>query len=243
MLHGRRDLDLVVLPELWGVGYFAFDRHAEEAEPLEGPTVEWGREIARNIDAWVHVGSFIESAGAGRCRNTAALIAPDGELAHSYSKIHVFGYQSLEAELLEPGDRLGLSASPIGMLASRTCYDLRFPELWRGLIDAGADAVAVPAAWPAVRLRHWQLLTSARAVEEQIFVLACNACGEQGGVSLAGHSRIVDPWGEILVEAGGDEDLVVADLDPALVGRVREEFPVHRDRLSNYSKLTTSPEE
>lgn len=241
MLRGRDDLDLVVLPELWGVGYFAFDRHDEQAEALDGPTVAWGAAVARELGAWVHVGSFVERAASGRCRNTAALVSPDGALAHTYSKVHVFGYQSLEAELLEPGDALGLSDSPLGVLGSTTCYDLRFPELWRGLVDAGAHAVAVPAAWPAARLRHWQLFTSARAVEQQVFVVACNATGEQAGVRLGGHSRIVDPWGETLVEAGDEEGLFVADVDPDLVRQVREEFPVLRDRLADYSTLSVNP--
>jgi predicted amidohydrolase len=240
MLRGRRDLDMVVLPELWAAGYFAFDRHAEHAEPLEGPTVEWGRSLARELDAWIHVGSFVERAPSGRHRNTAALVAPDGRLAHSYSKIHVFGYKSREAEMLEPGDRLGMSPTPLGVLGSTTCYDLRFPELWRAMVDQGVQGVAVPAAWPAARLGHWQLFTTARAVEEQVFVLACNACGEQDGVALAGHSRVVDPWGEVLVEAGDDEGLSVADLDPGLVERVRTEFPVLRDRLADYSALSST---
>jgi predicted amidohydrolase len=97
-------------------------------------------------------------------------------------------------------------------------------------VDAGAELVVTPAAWPAARLSHWRLFTSARAVEEQLVVIACNAVGEQAGVTLAGHSRVVDPWGAVLAEAGDEEGVTMAEVDEDAVGRVRAEFPVLADR-------------
>ncbi len=111
-----------------------------------------------------------------------------------------------------------------------TCYDLRFPELYRLLLDEGAQLIVVPAGWPAARLEHWLLLLRARAVENQLFVIGCNQVGMQEGVELAGHSAVVDPWGRILAEAAADEEVLTVDLDLALVAKIRDEFPVLRDR-------------
>jgi predicted amidohydrolase len=116
-------------------------------------------------------------------------------------------------------------------MSATTCYDLRFPELWRQLVDAGAEVVLTPGAWPAVRREHWELFTTARAVEEQIFVIACNGVGApRGRGALAGRSRVVDPWGTVVAEAGDDEGVTFATVDPRLVASVRAEFPVLADR-------------
>ncbi|MGK0714951.1 nitrilase-related carbon-nitrogen hydrolase [Leucobacter sp. W1153] len=231
--HGDSSVELFVLPELWSAGYFAFAHYDDLAEALDGPTVSMGQRVAKDLGAWIHLGSFVERGAAGSLHNTAVLISPTGEIAHTYRKIHVFGYQSLEAELLTPGDALGVSSSPLGPLASTTCYDLRFPGLWLELGARGAESVAVPAAWPAARREHWRLLTQARAVEHQLWVLAVNACGSQGEIELGGCSRVVDPWGTVVAECSpSDEEVLIVDLDPGLVAQVRAEFPVIGDRLS-----------
>ncbi|PZG31637.1 carbon-nitrogen hydrolase [Spongiactinospora gelatinilytica] len=237
MVAGARGADLVVLPELWAAGYFAFDAYAERAEPLEGPTVAAARAWATDLGAYVHAGSIVERDAAGRLFNTAVLVAPDGLIAHTYRKVHVFGYASREAELLTPGDTLDVCPTPFGPLAATTCYDLRFPELWRDLVDRGAQTVVVPAAWPAARREHWRLFTTCRAVEEQVLLIACNAAGVQhGGVELGGHSRVVDPWGTVLTEAGTDEGITFCDVDPAVIAKVRAEFPVLADRRWPYGR-------
>ncbi|RKN37021.1 nitrilase-related carbon-nitrogen hydrolase [Streptomyces hoynatensis] len=232
MVAGARGADLVVLPELWAAGYFAFDSYAERAESLaEGPTVTAARAWARELGAHVHLGSLVERDPRGDLFNTAALIAPDGALVHAYRKIHVFGHASREAELLTPGRELTVADTRFGRLGATTCYDLRFPELWRGLVDLGATTVVVPAAWPAARRAHWRLFTSCRAVEEQVLLIACNAVGTQdGGVELGGHSRVVDAWGTVLAEAGTEEGVTFCEADPGAVARVRAEFPVLADR-------------
>lgn len=222
--------DLVVLPELWAPGYFAFDRYPELAEPRDGDTVEAGRDWARRLGCFLHLGSFLERAADGRLHNTALLIDPAGEIVHTYRKIHVFGYRSLEATLVAPGDGVTVTETPLGPVAATTCYDLRFPELWRALVDAGAQSVVVPAAWPAARREHWRLFTSCRAVEEQIMLYACNAVGVQHGTVLGGHSRVVDPWGEVLIEADDQEGITSGEVDPSIVARTRAEFPVLQDR-------------
>jgi predicted amidohydrolase len=230
MVATSKGADLVVLPELWPTGYFAFDQYSELAESMDGDTVSAGREWAKHLGCYLHLGSFVERDSDGRLYNTAVLIDPAGAIAHTYRKIHVFGYRSREAELLTPGSGVAAADTPLGAVAATTCYDLRFPELWRTLIDAGAHIVIVPAAWPAARIEHWRLFTSCRAVEEQIILIACNAVGEQNGIALGGHSRIVDPWGVVLIEAGDDEGITWCEVDTSVVARVRDEFPVLRDR-------------
>lgn len=237
LVRSARGADLIVLPELWAVGYFAFDAYTDAAETVAGPTVTDASGLARELAAHIHVGSFVERLPNDRYRNTAVLIDPDGSVVHSYSKVHVFGYQSKEAQLLQPGGHLGISPTPFGRIASTTCYDLRFPELWRRLVDFGAQIVVVPAAWPAARREHWRLFVTARAVEQQVFVLGCNAVGTQAGTELGGLSRIVDPWGNVVAEAGTEEGITMCDIDPQLVDRVRHEFPVLADRLSDYGAL------
>ncbi len=230
LVAGAAGADLVLLPELWLPGYFAFDRYQELAEPLTGDTVEAGREWARALGCHLHLGTFLERGADGRLHNTAVLIDPAGTVVHTYRKIHVFGYRSREAALVAPGEEIAVATTALGPLAATTCYDLRFPELWRALLDAGAHTVLVPAAWPAARLGHWRLFTSCRAVEEQMVVVACNAVGEQEGTVLGGHSRVVGPGGELVAEAGEDEGITWCLIDPEAVARVREEFPVLRDR-------------
>lgn len=233
-------LDLIVLPELWAVGFNHFDNYLGHAETVDGPTVQLCAEVAQDRAAWVLAGSIVEHSGDGSLRNTGVLLDPLGAVAATTSKIHVFGYASREVELLSPGTTIGTTSTPFGRVGSTTCYDLRFPGLWNELVDAGAELVLVPAAWPAARLAHWRLLTTARAVDTQTFVIACNSAGVQNGVELGGHSRVVDPWGEVVAEAGADEQVLIVDIDPERVARTRTEFPVLADRLTDYRQLRTT---
>lgn len=222
--------DLVVLPELWTVGAFAYEQFETEAEPLDGPTYGAMAEAARDAGVWLHAGSFVERAGDGSLYNTALVLSPTGELAATYRKIHRFGFDQGEAVLMSAGESLTTVALPEQTLGLATCYDLRFPELFRGLVDAGATTLVVSAGWPARRRGHWTLLNRARAVEDQAYVLACGSAGTNGGVEQAGHSLVVDPWGEVLAEAGPGEDVLTVDLDPKKVAETREQFPALKDR-------------
>jgi predicted amidohydrolase len=221
--------DLIVLPELWTVGYFAFDDYESAAEPLEGPTLAALAQAARNTGAHLVVGSFVERSARG-LHNTTAVLAPDGELLGSYRKVHVFGYDSRETELVAGGEETTVVATPFGKLGLAICYDLRFPELFRALVDDGAELFVLPAAWPERRLDHWQLFLRARAVENLAYVVACNGAGSAGGVTLAGHSAVVDPWGEVVAEAGAEAETLRAELDLARVHACRADFPALTDR-------------
>lgn len=238
LLADQRGADLVVLPELWSAGYFHFDEYPALSETLDGATVRMCQSAARSLKAHVHIGSIVERTSSGALRNTSLLLTPSGDIVHRYSKIHVFGYRSQEAQLLTPGDALPVAETALGLIAGTTCYDLRFPGLWSELSVRGAEIVIVPAAWPAARREHWQLLTSTRALEHQVFVIACNAAGSQNGVQLGGTSRIVDPFGRLIAEAGEQEDVLRASVDLATVAATRTEFPVINDRLPDYASLS-----
>lgn len=226
----QRGADLVVLPELWPSGGFAAEAWAAEAEPLDGPTVAALAEAARGLGCHLHGGSFVERGADGRLFNTSVLFGPDGGLVGVYRKVHTFGFDSGEAAVMGHGDEAVVRALPFGGLGLATCYDLRFPEQFRLLLDGGMEVLALPAAWPLRRIDHWSLLARARAVENQVFVLACNTAGEHAGVRLGGHSAVIDPWGAVLAEAGEEEGVVTADIEPGEVARVRRVFPVLRDR-------------
>ncbi|BAU84514.1 hydrolase [Streptomyces laurentii] len=229
--------DLVVLPELWPTGAFAYEAFGAEAEPLKGPTYEAMAAAARDAGVWLHAGSFVERVpdgaadGAGSLYNTSLVFSPDGELVASYRKIHRFGFDKGEAVLMAAGEDLVTVDLPRLTVGVATCYDLRFPELFRGLVDAGAQAFVIPAGWPARRRAHWTLLAQARAVENQAYVLACGTAGTHADVEQAGHSIVVDPWGEVLAEAGPGEETLRVVLDPAKVASTREQFPALKDRV------------
>ncbi|MBN9613595.1 MAG: carbon-nitrogen family hydrolase [Actinobacteria bacterium] len=238
LLRQQSQVDLFVLPEIWSAGYFSFDQYEERAETLDGPTVSMCRRVARELGSAIHLGSIVERDTSGKLRNTTVLIDKSGRIAQVYRKIHVFGYKSLESQLLTPGETLSVVDSPVGQLGSITCYDLRFPGLWQELSVRGAEAVAIPAAWPATRRAHWRLLTQARAVEHQVFIIAVNSCGVQHGVELGGYSRVIDPTGAVLAECGAEEEIRIVDIDPARVIEVRDEFPVLADRLNDYTSIS-----
>ncbi|MFI5984640.1 carbon-nitrogen family hydrolase [Streptomyces sp. NPDC051555] len=223
--------DLVVLPELWGVGAFSYEQFETEAEPLDGPTFEVMSKAARDAGVWLHAGSVVERSGDGSLYNTTLVLSPEGELAATYRKIHRFGFDQGEAVLMAAGGSLTTVTLPQTVLGIATCYDLRFPELFRGLVDAGAQTLVVAAGWPARRRAHWTLLNRARAVEDQAYVLACCTAGTHAGVEQAGHSLVVDPWGEVIAEAGPGEEVLTVELDPAEVAQTREQFPALKDRM------------
>jgi len=229
LVRGCEGSDLVVLPELWAHGAWAYDQWEEVSEPLDGPTVEAMRAAARDAALLLHAGSIAERAD-GALYNTSVLIDAAGDVVATYRKIHRFGFGEGEGMLMSAGDEIVTWTGAEAVLGLATCYDLRFPELFRLLVDDGAEVFAVASSWPQRRLAHWRLLVQARAVDNLAYVVACNACGEHAGVRQAGHTMVVDPWGEIVAEAGEEETVLTVEVDPALVGKTRATFPALRDR-------------
>lgn len=226
---GASGARLVVLPELWRTGFFAFDAWADAAEPLDGPTGRALAGAARRADTWLVGGSLLERAGAD-LHNTVPVWGPDGRLAGAYRKIHLYPHGSREAELLTPGTATAVVDVDGLRVGLATCYDIRFPELFRRLVDDGAEAFVVPAAWPAGRERVWTTLLAARAIESQAAVVGCGTAGRQAGTTYAGRSAAFDASGACLATLDDRPGVLRADLDPGAIRAARREFPVLADR-------------
>jgi predicted amidohydrolase len=221
--------DLILLPEIWPCGFFSFNRYQGDSEAIDGPIVKEFQEAACKRRCHIFMGSMVENDN-GRLYNTSILLNPEGQIAARYRKIHLFGYQSEETTLLEPGDNIVVVDTPWGKSGLSTCYDLRFPELYRRMIDRGAAFFLVASAWPHARLAAWKLFNRCRALENLAFLISCNCAGANQGKKYAGHSMIVDPLGQAVAEGTEEEDYVTADIDPGQVNSVRQEFPVLADR-------------
>jgi predicted amidohydrolase len=233
--------ELVVLPERLDIRGNAAD-YAAGAETLDGRAVTWARDTARELGIDIVAGSVAERReGHERVANTSVHAGPDGELKAVYRKIHMFdvevgGVEYRESEHSEPADEIVVSetAQSLG-LGLTICYDLRFPELYRILALRGARIVTIPAAFTRVTGEaHWEILLRARAIENQVFVIAPGQ-GRLPGPDRDsyGNSMIVDPWGEVLARAGGEGAcFVAADLDPARQDEIREKLPSLANRVA-----------
>jgi predicted amidohydrolase len=232
--------ELVVLPEHFDLRG-SDEAYARGAEPIDGPTVTWARKLAAELGVDLVAGSFMERRpGHDKPANTSVHVGRDGELHGVYRKVHLFdvsvgGVDYGESANAEPGDELvvtEVAGTPVGLTV---CYDLRFPELYRILALRGALIATVPANFTQVTGEaHWEVLLRARAIENQLFVIAAAQVGasppEQG--DTYGNSLIADPWGEVLARAGGDEEtFIAADLDFARLAEVREKLPSLANRV------------
>ena len=232
--------ELVVLPERLDIRGATSD-YLAGAEPLDGHPIEWARGLARELEIDLVAGSVAERReGHERVSNTSVHVGPEGELRAVYRKIHMFdvevgGTVYRESEHSEPADEIVTSETANGVpLGLTICYDLRFPELYRILALRGARIVTVPANFTRVTGEaHWEVLLRARAIENQLFVIAPGQGSRPGpeGDSY-GNSMIVDPWGEVLARAPADgEHVLVADLDLARQDEIREKLPSLANRV------------
>jgi predicted amidohydrolase len=222
--------DLIMLPEMWPSGFFRFDRYPVDAEPIDGPIAQTFMDKAASIRRYILMGSFVERNGDGLF-NTSLLIDPRGRVAAVYRKIHLFGYQSSERDLLTRGTDVVVTETPWGKAGLATCYDLRFPEQFRKMVDLGAVFFLVVSAWPAVRLEPWVLFNRVRALENLAFLISSNCAGSDAGSLYAGHSMVVDPLGNILAQGGNEECMISVEIDIDQVASVRKEFSALHDRV------------
>jgi deaminated glutathione amidase len=229
---------LVVLPEKWNL-LGRPEALRAGGEPLDGPSITWARELARELRIDLVAGSIVEHAdGREKGFNTSVHIGPEGEPKAVYRKLHLFdvevaGTVYRESDTEDPGEEIVTSTLSDGTkLGMTVCYDLRFPELYRALAVDGARVIAVPSAFTLATTRdHWEILVRARAIEDQCFVIAANQIGvSPPGNRSGGRSLIVDPWGLILAQAPDRECYIVADLDPASQDDVRTRLPSLRHR-------------
>jgi predicted amidohydrolase len=232
--------DLAALPELFTYLGRSSGR-AAAAEPVPGPTTERLAAIARDRKIWVLGGSVLE-AGEGRLANTSVLLDRRGELVATYRKIHLYDAELpdqrpiRESDTFTPGEELVTHATERARLGLSICYDLRFPELYRGLMALGAEVLFVPSQFQhTTGIAHWEVLLRARAIENQCFVVAPGQWGTYGREGSNrrsyGHSTIVDPWGRVLTEAPEEGDGVwCADLDLAELREIRTRLPALQHR-------------
>ncbi|ODA67341.1 2-oxoglutaramate amidase [Methyloligella halotolerans] len=207
---------------------FAQAEEEQESRPLQRM-----RELACELGIWLHVGSIAMKVAADKLANRSFLIAPSGEIAARYDKLHMFdvdlpnGEVYRESETYRPGSKAVLASLPWGDLGLTICYDLRFPALYRALAEAGASFLAIPSAFTRETGRaHWRTLVRARAIETGCFVFAATQGGyHEMGRWTHGHSMIVSPWGDVLAEAGEAPQIVIADIDPVEVVRARQAVP------------------
>ena len=230
MIRQCQGADLILLPELWPVGFMSFDRYRNEAETQGGPTLTLLRALAKELSCYLHTGSFVEKRG-NRLYNSSFLLNPTGQILGSYQKIHLFTYQSQEAEILTPGTSVTVISTELGNFGLATCYDLRFPELFRKMLDQGAEFFLISSAWPSPRLEHWLLLNRTRALENLSCLISSNCAGTNRGTQYIGHSLAVDPMGQIIAGSHEEECVVWAEVNRDMVLKARAEFPALKDRV------------
>ncbi len=230
--------DMVMAPENVSMMTFGSENIIANARPEEThPAIAAFANLANELGIWFHAGTFAIDSGNGLV-NRAIVFSPDGKIAARYDKIHMFdvdlgaGESYLESETFNSGTQAVSVNLPWGQMGLSTCYDVRFPHLYRKLAqgnnnEGGADFFAVPAAFTATTGKaHWHTLLRARAIENGCFVFAPAQTGNHaGGRQTFGHSLIIDPWGEILADAGEAPGIIIAEIDPAKVPEVRAKIP------------------
>ena len=230
---------LIVLPEKWTVIGSAEDLRAG-AQALDGSAIAWAREVAAELKLDLVAGSIAERVeGREKLGNASVHVGPDGEIRAVYRKLHMFdveieGKRYCESDTDEPGDQVVSSELADGSnLGMAICYDLRFPELFRVLALRGARVVSLPAAFTLPTTRdNWEPLVRARAIEDQVFMVAANQVGQHpGGHHSGGCSMIVDPWGTVLAQADGDTPgYIIAELDYERQDDIRKRIPLLKHR-------------
>ncbi|AIQ44894.1 hydrolase [Paenibacillus sp. FSL R7-0273] len=217
----------VLLPELWTTGY-DLTRLEGIADP-EGQGVKAMMSgLARELGIHIVAGSVASRQPAG-ITNSMYIFDRSGGLAGEYSKLHLFRLMD-EHLYLQPGEAKGLFTLDNTLCAGLICYDIRFPEWVRAHTASGAEILFISAEWPKPRLAHWRALLISRAIENQCYVAACNRAGADPANSFAGHSMIIDPWGDVIGEAGEGEEILTGEIDLFKVREVRQQIPIFADR-------------
>ncbi len=227
---------MIVLPENFAfMGNACSDANALREEPGDGPLQSFLSQLAKRLGIWIVGGTIpIEADHAAKWRAACTVYDDRGKQVARYDKQHLFDVnliesdeQFVESESIEPGDRVVVLDSPVGRLGVSVCYDLRFPEIYRAMVDRGVEVIALPAAFTAITGRaHWEILVRARAIENLSYVIAAAQGGfHVGGRETYGHSMIVDPWGTKLAERERGSGFVAAHIDPDFQHTTRRNFP------------------
>lgn len=238
-MQGHDAPDVIVLPEMWNAGY-ALNRIQQLADEQGIRTKELLHRLSKHYRVNI-VGGSVAVKQEGQVQNVTYVYNRQGERVSEYAKIHLFKLMDEHLYLTE-GDmlhRFELDGIPCGSII---CYDLRFPELSRTLALSGAEVLFVPAQWPNPRLYHWKTLLAARAIENQMAVVACNRTGSSIGdngeeTTFFGHSMILDPWGEVIASAGEEALILKGTLKLESIPEVRSRISVFKDRKPHIYQL------
>lgn len=221
--------DLIVLPELFDVG---FTLNLDVAPDADGSTLRFLLRLADDLGVTIHGSRAVRPCDCDKALNTVCAVAPGDRLLCDYAKVHPFSY-GREGERYKGGERVETYpwADGTGTLTvcPAVCYDLRFPELFRRGVREGAEVFAIGANWPSARQHHWRTLLLARAIENQVYVLGVNRCGNDPHLAYAGGTIAVSPKGDVVGELGDQPGVLTVQLDPAAVRAWRTEFPALRD--------------
>lgn len=221
-----RGSQLLLLPELW---LSAYDLENAETHALRSDSAEWDDIAGLSRDYKITIAGSVLAAAETGIENRLVVVGATGETQATYAKVHLFGPMD-EPDHLVAGNKL-VTADLGGLVAGLAiCYDLRFPEIFRNLAASGAQIILLPAQWPLQRLHHWRTLIQARSIENQVFMIACNRAGRVDKIAYAGHSMVVDPWGDVLMEAGEAPALLTVELDLDRILEARKKIPVWTDR-------------
>lgn len=220
--------DVIVLPETWNTGFFPRENLSSLCDADGRKTVDMMSALASELNVNLVAGS-VATKRDGACWNTAYVFDRRGACIASYDKTHLFTPMG-EDQYFTPGDRLCRFTLDGVQCALVICYDIRFPELTRTLVLPGLDALFMVSQWPLIRIAHLQALTTARAIENQMFLVCCNACGTAGETVYGGNSRILDPWGNLLCQAGAVPQIISAELSLSILQDIRSSINVFRDR-------------
>ena len=238
MIDKAAGADLMLLPEAWNVGWWSFDQWRDSSEPLDGETVSRISEKAKKYNAYILAGSIIERDKDGSLYNTSVLLDPKGKVAAHYRKIHLVGFRiqgGLSAEekyIAKRGDKLVSAKTELGVLGLTTCYDLRFPELYRKLaLEHGVEVFLLIAAWTMTKLDNWRALSQARANENLCWLVSCGGCGINRGAASLGYSSIINPNGIITAQGGTQETTVKGEIDISEVYALRKSLTALDDRV------------
>lgn len=253
----EKGADLVVFPEnmnFMGKGY------RYQAEPIPGPTTDFLAALAKEHGIWILSGSIPETeqnepteqkpepadadAGMPKPKNSLVLIDPEGMICCKYSKLHLFdvdlndGSSFRESDTATQGENIVLCDTELGRLGFTICYDLRFGELYRLLSLAGAKVIFVPACFAMqTGQAHWEVLLRARAIENGVYIVACNQIGEKYNMTAYGHSMVIDPWGRIIAQAEDKPGVLMSEIDLSEIEKVRAQIPSLKNRRGDLYEL------
>jgi predicted amidohydrolase len=224
-LAAIKECELILLPELWlgGYDYTHLDAYIAQSRDYLS--------VIQNMSSSLHIaiaGTYPVKVN-NQLYNKMVYFDPTGDV-YDYNKIHLFSLMK-ENKYFSPGDDFCSFSKSWGKVGMAICYDLRFPEVFRKYALNGVTVIIISAEWPQKRSEHWRTLLKARAIENQVFIIGCNAVGKSGNEIMGGGSSIIDPWGNILAEAGSEKDeLITATIDMKFVNNARDTIPVQKDR-------------